>query len=411
MGNPSGRSWVFASVAAAGALLAYDTSAAPLWQIVEVLENPGDEVNFGRTISVDDRSALVNRYLFDIRTGELQRTFDPQSEAPGLIGTSANAVRSGESILSETGDEYVNGAAYLFDNNSGERIATYSNPNPPPGDNAFYDYFAYEVDFFDDQVLIGNPFRLYEEDGSIEGVPGKIYIFDKNSGQIVNTLASPTASYGDYFGDSMSVSGDRVIVGADGDDTAGRQAGAAFVFDGKSGELLQVLQDPEAGDERRFGSRVDAFEDYGLVSAPRDGVYLFDLRTGALVQSYSDPTPDAPGGFGASVGIDGNWVIIGEPTGSPVGFPSAVHIYDTFSGKLLQTLLEPGALGISNFGIELDIFGDRAVVGSTGGPAVVISTVPIIAPVPLLGTLAPIVSAIAVLTGVARRRRREAALV
>ena len=314
MGNPSGRSWVFASVAAAGALLAHDTSAAPLWQIVEVLENPGDEVNFGRTISVDDRSALVNRYLFDIRTGELQRTFDQQSEAPGLIGTSANAVRSGESILSETGDEDVNGAAYLFDNETGERIATYSNPNPPPGDNAFYDYFAYEVDFFDDQVLIGNPFRLYEEDGSVEGVPGKIYIFDKNSGQIENTLASPTASNGDLFRrQHVGFGRSSTRRCRPGDDTAGRQAGAAFVFDGKSGELLQVLEDPEAGDERRFGSRVDAFEDYGLVSAPRDGVYLFDLRTGALVQSYSDPTPDAIGGFGASVGIDGNWVIIGEP--------------------------------------------------------------------------------------------------
>src|SRR6185436_20284325 len=44
-------------------------------------------------------------------------------------------------------------------------------------------------------------------------------------------LGASDAAASDFFGDSVSISGDRIVVGADHDDTAaGSDAGSAYVF-------------------------------------------------------------------------------------------------------------------------------------------------------------------------------------
>ena len=64
---------------------------------------------------------------------------------------------------------------------------------------------------------------------------GAAYIFQRNEGGAdnwgeVKKLTASDVQAGDFFGQSVAVSGDTAVVGAEGKDAVGSDAGAAYVF-------------------------------------------------------------------------------------------------------------------------------------------------------------------------------------
>ena len=64
---------------------------------------------------------------------------------------------------------------------------------------------------------------------------GKAYIFDVTTGSLLHTLHNPNAdgtSISDWFGHSVAISGNRVVVGAVyEDDAGGTDSGKVYIFD------------------------------------------------------------------------------------------------------------------------------------------------------------------------------------
>ena len=73
---------------------------------------------------------------------------------------------------------------------------------------------------------------------------GQAHLFDATTGNLLHTFDDPTVTSQDFFGWSVAVEGNKVLVGAIGDDTNGDFAGQAHVFDAITGNLLQTLNDP-----------------------------------------------------------------------------------------------------------------------------------------------------------------------
>ena len=75
---------------------------------------------------------------------------------------------------------------------------------------------------------------------------GSAYVFERNGSgdwvQVDKLLASDgTANH--YFGISVAISGDRIVVGAEGDNHNGQRSGAAYVFDRNgAGHWVQTTQ-------------------------------------------------------------------------------------------------------------------------------------------------------------------------
>jgi len=71
-------------------------------------------------------------------------------------------------------------------------------------------------------------------------------------------LTASDAKEGDYFGCSASISGDLAVIGAFGNDDAGSEAGAAYVyrFDGTTWIEVTKLTASDPGDGDGFGSSV-----------------------------------------------------------------------------------------------------------------------------------------------------------
>ena len=101
-------------------------------------------------------------------------------------------------------------------------------------------------------------------------------------------LTAPDGALGDAFGRSVAMSGDTLVVGANGDDERGLDAGAAYVYRRVSSgrwELRQKLVPSELLDGDFFGWSVDVDGDAIVVGAPGDrrdvnGVRSRRTRTG-----------------------------------------------------------------------------------------------------------------------------------
>ena len=199
-----------------------------------------------------------------------------------------------------------------------------------------------------------------------------------------NPNAYGTSDY-DYFGQSVAISGNRVVVGAycEGD-AGGTYSGKAYIFDATTGSLLHTLHNPNAygtSDNDYFGTSVAISGNLAVVGAYCEGdaggtysgkAYIFDATTGSLLHTLSNPNAygtSADDIFGFSVAISGNYAIIGASgEGDADGtYSGKAYIFDATTGSLLRTLDNPNAYGTSasdNFGQSVAISGNLAIVGA-----------------------------------------------
>lgn len=90
------------------------------------------------------------------------------------------------------------------------------------------DQFGYSVSVDDDTALVGT---LFEDEQEVNA--GAAYAFTRSGSTWSQQakLLAPDGDARDWFGSSVSVNGDRVLVGAPNEDEQGTRADAAYAFD------------------------------------------------------------------------------------------------------------------------------------------------------------------------------------
>jgi hypothetical protein len=166
-------------------------------------------------------------YLFDVNTGQLLRTFpNPTPEAGELFGSTValdgNRALVGAAEANDAGPE-ASGAAYLFDINTGQLLNTFLKPNPTN-----YDRFGVDVTLDGNRALIGS-WDYYGSTG------GSAYLFDINTRELLHVFTKPKTDFGDHFGDRVALDGNKALVGAYGtyntSDRTRVRSGKAYLFD------------------------------------------------------------------------------------------------------------------------------------------------------------------------------------
>lgn len=276
------------------------------------------------------------------------------------------------------------GAVFVFDR---EGTLLHTIANPSPGDE---DRFGRSLAGLGSNFLVG-AYKDDDDSGALNG--GAAYLFSGRTARLVRSFTVPLAARYDYLGYSLAgVGGDAAVVGAAGrrvQDSSGAAiegAGAAFLFDAASGELLRTFDNPQPRAGDWFGRHVD---DAGgrqvLVAAPyadreftdADGaaqlladvgeVYLFDAATGELLVTFGHPMPAAKDLFGEATAVCGEHVLIGAPYADAEGRSNvgAVYVFSRdgeFRGALGTT--GGAATDDARFGYALAALGDLAVVGT-----------------------------------------------
>jgi len=213
---------------------------------------------------------------------------------------------------------------------------------------------------------------------------GSVYVYASDGAggwSLQNTLRPTGLEAGDLFGYRLAFDGQTLAVSAPADDDQGTDAGAVYMFDGSSSWSLQDKVLPPSGrGDIFYGWAVDVSGDRLVVGAMGDDTVAADAGTAFVYgrqsdQSWLQLTELVGTGlaanflFGTSVAIDANTVVVGTPgTGSIGASPYSAYIFVENSGWPQQTILQPPpTAGSPFFGNAVDISGDMVAVGAKGG--------------------------------------------
>ncbi len=222
---------------------------------------------------------------------------------------------------------------------------------------------------------------------------GAAYLFQRNAGGTnqwaeVAKLTASDAQAEDFFGISVALDGGVAVVGAHQEDSAGSNAGAAYVFERNAGGTNQwgevkklTASDPQA--EAAFGQSVGVDGDVILAGAPeRDAVadqsgavYVFERHAGGSNEwgEAARLTPsdaEAFDLFGEAVAVAGDVVVAGASLEDEGGFKAgAAYVFERGAGgpnqwEETQKLLASDADELDLFGATVAAAGDAVLVGA-----------------------------------------------
>lgn len=161
---------------------------------------------------------------------------------------------------------------------------------------------------------------------------GAVWLFNRNAGGanswgFAKQLTAPAAQSGDFFGFSLALDDEWLVVGATGDDQSGTSAGR-----------LHLFRRPDGG--------------------PDNWGYFGSL---------SPSSARASDGLGQSVALQGSRLVAGAMGRDQLAGVAFLFEYHADTGAWIETAeLAPELAAGDRFGSSVDVAGDRVVVGSRG---------------------------------------------
>lgn len=335
----------------------------------------GDRALVGAHRDDDDGEDSGSAYVFDYNgtTWSQSTKLLPDYGSAGRSFGYAVGLSSDRALVgAPTGSRA--GAAYVFDFNGSiwKQTATLIGGLPSK--------FGFAVSLEDDRALVGAPFN------SIWGSSGaaRVFDFDGTNWNLTVELLPDGESVLKTFGSSVSLSGNRVVIGAHSDGDNGSQSGSAFVFEFTETAWNQTakLLPNDGATEDQFGRAVSLSGDRALVGAELDddngwdsgSAYLFDT-TGTAWNQTAKLLPDAAVTselLGVSVSLFDNRALVGAPFNNDNAVRAGtayVFEYDGNAWSQTAKLLPQDGAEFDYFGWSVSLFGSRALIGAYGDDA------------------------------------------
>lgn len=342
----------------------HQTFSAPL---------PVSNTHIGESLALVDGDVMVGDplagrvYRFDGDTGEPLLTInhpDPPTEGgSGSFGYRVAAYGNDVLVaaLGSSTDTINSGTVYLCDGLTGELLLTIGNPSP--GNNDM---------FGDGLVSIGAAIAIGAQGDDTYGKnSGIVYLIQPtgNGSYTTQQVSAPNPAAFQYFGDSLASDGSLLFAGHSASNGGVAHAGAVYVFDGQSGNPIRTINNPTGTKDDSFGEPVFAVNGMLAVSATNlDAFYLFNPSTGDLIRKVENPLPGNGAYFCDMVAGYGSNLLLGVRTFNHHGFPGAGIVYsiDPFTGTLLNIIANPQPSENAAFGQTVVWTGSKIAVGAPG---------------------------------------------
>ena len=213
-----------------------------------------------------------------------------------------------------------------------------------------------------------------------------VFVFERTAGvwSMVQTLSPGGPPFDSIFGTTVSLQGNRVVVGGFGiPETA--NLGKAWVFvRPPGGAFVQVAQLVPVGgqDDDNAGSEVAQSGDRIVLGAPNHGLgfpvtgigaaFVFERVGGTWTQTavITAPFPQLGDYFGTSVALQGDLLLVGAPReDTPFTDSGAVYAYrrNGTAWQHIATIQASAPAAHEQFGTALALDGDTLLVGVLAG--------------------------------------------
>jgi len=352
---------------------------------------------FGYSVAVSGDTAVMGAYggakaYVFVRSGGVwteQATLTASDGAADDRFAWSVAISGDTAVIGAMFDDHAGGtnagSAYVFVNSNG--VWT-QQAKLTASDAAANDWFGVSVSVSGDTAVIG----ASADDLGVRPNAGSAYVFVKPGGGWANMtqtakLTASNSAADDYFGGSVSLSGDTAMIGGSNNDHPGKtDAGSAYVFVKPGGGWMNMTQtatlrasDAAVGDRFGVSVAVSVSGDTAVIGAYYDdraggtnsgSAYVFVGTGGGWTQQAKLTASDAAAYdvFGSSVAISGDTAVIGARYDDFVGRTDAGSAYMfvrsggvwTQQAKLTACDAEAGDF----FGNSVSVSGDTAMIGA-----------------------------------------------
>jgi hypothetical protein len=295
------------------------------------------------------------------------------------------------------------GRVWVLDGESRAVLLTLNDPDPQLGAG-----FGSSITGLGDvngdgvpDIAVGAPFTSVNGNAG----QGRVYVFSGKDGRLLYSVDDPTpqphANFGGLFATATGdLNGDGVpdfATVAPGEDVNGvATAGAAYVFEGKDGNMIRRIPNPSpetfTSSEVLFGMGLtnpgdvngDHVDDLvvGFAGTTVNGnvnqgrAYLFSGKTGSLLRTLDDPVPQANAYFGSMYsdpyapgdvngdGVRDLYVDADGQTTAGLANAGQAYLFSGRDGRLLRTLKSPMPQDSGFFGFIFSPAGDLYRNGS-----------------------------------------------
>ena len=362
-----------------GSAYVFDYDGSSWIQSQKLSANDGDWAdNFGYSVSLYANQALIGArwdgdngfksgaayiYRYDgSNWSQAKKLIASDGQARNNFGNSVSLSHNRALIGSVygSGNNSSSGSAYIYDFIDNDWVES---KKLIANDGKTGNEFGHAVSISSGKVLIG----AYYND-----VHGSAYVFDyiDNQWEQSEKLNSSEGSAGDWFGSSVSLFGNRVLIGAEGDDSLG--SAYIFEYDGQNWILMQKLNANDGIPGDGFGFSVSLNEDRAIIGlGPNsDGAaYIFEYIGNQWIQTQKLIGSDVSFGdrFGYSVSLYGDRALIGAFGDSGLVYRSGTAFIFEFNGSTwsqTDILTADDASQEDLFGYSVSLFSDRALIGS-----------------------------------------------
>ena len=266
--------------------------------------------SFGESVSISDEFAVIGEKGDNSNTGSvfiyqksknkdedwvlIKKLTAPDGEIDDNFGQSLSI--SKDIIVVGSVRDYITstpekpGSVYVFQKNKGGENNWGEIKKIIPSDSEPEDHFGIAVSLDGDTLVVG-------KDDVIMGPPGAAYVFERhyggtdNWGQIKKLIASDIED-GDYFGHSVSISGDTIVVSSPFDDDEGFNSGSAYIYQRNEGGLdnwgeTKKITSPDGNTDDEFGYALSITGANIIISAAssdnwRGSAYIFHQNKGGF---------------------------------------------------------------------------------------------------------------------------------
>jgi len=327
--------------------------------------NPTSE-SFGGAVAVDGHRMVIGAYgndsaasnagiayVYELvdRNWTLQTTLIAPDAAPEKYFGAGVAI-DGDRLMVSSWLDGGYGSIYVYElimnTDTGEKEWTYQTKIMAPS-TAYMQNFGRAMDLQGDQLVVGDQRYDYKDNGAVF-----VYVVNPVNGvwTLQQTIYSQQhnirngGDYGEWFGDSVSLDGDRLFIGAAYEDifknngTVLYQAGAVYLYEkspGGSWTFKTKITAPDAAAFDYFGYGVAVHGDRLMIGSSRKPtsnrgeVYVYQLVAGEWTYQNTKITAmDAANNdrFGESLSLDGDRLLVGVPYDRrPVDYAGSAYIY------------------------------------------------------------------------------------
>ncbi len=288
-------------------------------------------------------------YIYKIVNGDwvMHKKLVPTNLADGAIFGASVSMHGDFAVVGATGDKGpkpTSGTAYVFYKNKG------GNDNWGMVCKLFAnygqtgDYFGFSVDIYNDIVVVGAPNATVNNI-----VSGVAYIFKKHPtenglwGEVTKLVPNDPLK-NKHFGNSVSIYENNILVGAYGNDNTMVYPGSAYLFSKDAGGsdnwgLLKKIIDPDSKDYDRFGYSAKIYKDYLLIGATKK-----DFNAGsALIYMKNSGGTNNWGHVNTIKGTSSNW---GDEFGTSVDMSDDYIVVGAANDSPLNNLIWPGSVTV-----------------------------------------------------------------